>query len=487
MPNPLADIGQIPVDNDNEALIIVNAIKSKPHREAFFRRIDYRDFRIDEFKTIAFAIQSIHEQKLDMNIDMLLLQAKKCPVRKYPDFSFIETLISNFTVISEDNFNIHLEKLKTDSVKSLLVDRIFSSLYRSLMDPKSELKDIDVRVKSLQEIIETGRSSSQSNFKPMSEVIADYIKTRDRGVIKRSSGFSVLDNKLSQGLFDGQISVITAIAGAGKSTFALSQMNNLSYKGVPTAMFALEMPNMSITQKLLAFNTALPLSRVISQWQYFTEQEKKVYEFEIERLARNRHIYLNDKPTVSLNEAREQIMILQDKIEEQYIVTYFDLFGKIKDFQGSDNFARDYENKLNIVQVMARELGIHICLVAQILRSVMNRKSKRPTLSDLKNAGALAEVADLVFGIYRPNYDAEVAFKAQVAHNADPSNLVHSDPDENLAEVIILKQRMGMSNYIVNFLFDPHTTRFSAIDNEYQEELNASKFILEDEDFAVEV
>jgi replicative DNA helicase len=488
MPNPLAQIGELSIDNDNEALLISNAIKDLNNRELFSRKIDYREFRLDEFKTIAFAIKNIHDQKLDMNTDMILLQAKRCPVRKIPDFKFIEDIISNFSVVPQNNFEVHIQKLKTDSIRSLLVDRIFNSLYRSLMDPKCELRDIELRINSLKEIVDTGKSATYCNFKSMEEVMQDYIEMRNKGISKRLSGFNILDKKLTQGLFDQQISVLAAYQSMGKSSFALSQMNNLSHLGIFTAMFALEMNNMSLAQKLLSFNTYLPLKQITSEWNNFTPVEKRTYEFEIERLIRNRNIYLSDKPAVSLNEAREQIMILQDRLQEQYIVVYFDLFGKIRDFQNSDNFARDYENRLNTVQIMARELGVHICLVAQILRSVMNRKFKRPTLSDLKNTSALAEVADLVIGIHRPFFDLEVALKEQYTHQSSSNgeNLIHEDPDRNLGEIIILKQRMGEVNCVLNFLFDPHTTRFSAIEESYQNELNATKFISEDEDFAVE-
>ena len=163
------------------------------------------------------------------------------------------------------------------------------------------------------------------------------------------------------------------------------------------------------------------------------------------------------------------------------MVVFVDLFGKIQEFQGSDNFARDYEKNCNIVQIMTRELGIHTVLVAQIVKSVMQRKFKRPTMNDLKNAGALTEVADNIFGIYRPFYDPEVALKQQLAYGTTQDD-VPLDSDANLAEVLILKQRMGAVPQLLNFRFDPDTTRFSPIEESYQSILNATKFEEEDDD-----
>ena len=96
MANPLKELGQVPHDQDNEAVILTNAIRNSEHREKFSRQVDYREFRLPEFVTLAYAIQVIHNEKLDMNIDMLLLKSATCPVRKYLSFEFIEQLLNNF-------------------------------------------------------------------------------------------------------------------------------------------------------------------------------------------------------------------------------------------------------------------------------------------------------------------------------------------------------------------------------------------------------
>lgn len=480
MANPLQDLGQVPLDKDNEAIIIVNAIKNVKYREKFARQVDYREFRFPEFTTLAYAIKVIYDEKLEMDIDMLLLKSKICPIRKYLDFKFIEELIANFNEISPQNFDVHLAKLRTDSVKSTLVDRIFKSLHRSVVDPRTKLSDIEMRINELNTILEKGYSAQSLNFKSMHEVVEDYKVYRAKGIKQRTTGFALLDKLMTQGLMDEWISIIAGVPSMGKSSLALSMMNNLGNKGITCPMFALEMPNMSLTHKLLAFNTNFPVKKIAAEWDNLTVQEQRIYEFELKRLAKNKYIYLNDKPTQTLPEMREQVMLLQDNLQVQYMVVFVDLFGKIQEFQGSDNFARDYEKHCNTVQIMTRELGIHTILVAQILKSVMQRKFKRPTMNDLKNAGALTEVADNIFGIYRPFYDPEVALKQQLAYGMKNEE-VSVDPNANLAEVLILKQRMGHVPQLLNFNFDPNTTRFSPIEENYQDALNAIKFE-EDED-----
>ena len=256
------------------------------------------------------------------------------------------------------------------------------------------------------------------------------------------------------------------------SSFVLSSMKNLANMGVFTAQFALEMNNISLVHKLLAFNTRLPLSTILGPFDNLTDDEKKLYTWELSRLKENKYIYLDDKPTQKLSNIREQIMLLQDHLKTEYMVVVIDLFGKISEFQSSDNFARDYEKHANTVQRMTKELGIHTVLVAQIRKDVAQRRFSRPTMNDLKNTGALTEISDTMMGVHRPYYNPELALKTKISESIiaqgdlfnSPTdtniNNAMEDMDKNVAEIIIMKQRMGENNVLINFFFDPQTTCF---------------------------
>jgi replicative DNA helicase len=270
------------------------------------------------------------------------------------------------------------------------------------------------------------------------------------------------------------------------SSFTLSMMKNLANKKIPTAQFALEMNSMSLATKLLSFNTQIPITYLTKEIESLLENQRKLLEFEKMRLSKNKYLWLDDTPARSLAQIREQTMMLQDRIYPNggsgYIVIPIDLFGKIRDFAGSDNFARDYENKLNEVQVMVREIGVHYILVAQINREVGKGKLKRPKMANLKNAGAFEEVADNIFAVHRPYYDADKALKEEskkksIYMDDEDDGEVINELEKFLAEIIILKQRMGANNKIINFFMDPNTTKFDPWDNLDQETLEKTKYI----------
>jgi replicative DNA helicase len=53
---------------------------------------------------------------------------------------------------------------------------------------------------------------------------------------------------------------------------------------------------------------------------------------------------------------------------------------------------------------LAKRLGVPVVTLVQLNRGVEQREDKRPSLSDLRNAGQLEEDARQVLMIYRPEY-----------------------------------------------------------------------------------
>ena len=472
---------ELPVKRENEALILSNAIHDYKNREMFMKKVAVSDFRMSEFRTIAWAIKKANEEKMDINIDSVLLKSSSAPDRNAITSIFLNDMITSFGVVPNSDYERYIKELKIDSIKSQILDETFSSLYKICLNPAAELGEVEMNLDRLKGIVKTGYSSSILEFKGMDTLVSEYRESLSKGREFRTTGFRQLDAELNEGLRGGAITLITALPGLGKSSFTLSMMKNLANKKVPTAQFALEMNNMSLVTKLLSFNTQLPSALLTKDIEKLTDIQRQVYDYEMRRLSDNKCMWLNDTPSQSLSQIREQTMMLQDHLNTQYIVIPIDLFGKIKDFSESDNFARDYEKKLNEVQVMVRELCVHYVLVAQINRGAVKGKLRRPKMSDMKNAGAFEEVADNIFAIHRPYYDSDKALKEEVRkkgvyHEEEDSEEV-PEVEKYIAELLILKQRAGANNKLVNFFMDPKTTRFQPWDTVDQEIMNQAKYL----------
>lgn len=94
------------------------------------------------------------------------------------------------------------------------------------------------------------------------------------------------------------------------------------------------------------------------------------------------------------------------------------------------------------LKILAGELGCPIVALAQLNRQVEGRQNKRPTLSDLRDSGAIEQDADIVLMLYRDEYYDS------------------NSQDKGVAEIICAKSRDGATG-TVRAHFAEELVRFS--------------------------
>lgn len=479
---------ELPINKENEGLILSEALKSEEKLKIMSRNIKYSNFRTKEYQTLCYALIGVYNDNLTLDKETVLLKCKTAPVKSNIDYKFIDSLMKNYDTVSDKNYEEFINTLKTDAAKSQIVKNLFDSIYPQCINPSTSLDSITVRVDNLKNIIKDGYTSTQCNFQNMDKVVSDYREEVSKEQVFYSYGIPELNQYLTEGAKPGQISVVGGRPSMGKSSLALSIQKSLAGEAIHNAQFALEMDKIGLTHKLLAYDTGIPLKDIVRYRNDLSERDKQILEHSITLLSQNKYMFINDDPRMSLPKIKEQIMLLQDMCQQEYFFIVIDLFGKISDFASSDNFARDYEKKLNDVQRMVKELNIHMCLVAQINRGVTKHKAKieRPTMADFKNAGAFEEVADLMIGVHRPFYDPSVAMQQAMTDDdlysvygsildeeddEGVESLAEDNPLSNVAEAIILKQRMGEVNKLVPLYFEKETTCFRGMSRAFKERL----------------
>ena len=108
------------------------------------------------------------------------------------------------------------------------------------------------------------------------------------------------------------------------------------------------------------------------------------------------------------------------------------------------------------LQNLVKSLDIPICGLSQLNRNLEMRQYKAPILSDFKESGDIEQEADLILGIWRPEHYIKTKKKG-------------AEKYQNLAEVLILKQRNGPLD-IVPLYFNKYHTRFENMAAEHQQE-----------------
>lgn len=217
------------------------------------------------------------------------------------------------------------------------------------------------------------------------------------------SGFADLDH-LTQGFHPGQMIIVAARPGMGKSTIALDFCREAAiHHDITTAIFSLEMSRSEIAMRLLSAETGVWLQKMRSgdmNPQDWTAISKRIGEVSTAPL------YIDDSPNMSMSEIRSKCRRLkQQENLGLVVVDYLQLMSSGKKVESRQQEVSEFSRSLKL---LAKELGVPVIAVAQLNRGPEQRADRRPMIADLRESGSLEQDADVVMLLHRPEmYDAE--------------------------------------------------------------------------------
>lgn len=254
-----------------------------------------------------------------------------------------------------------------------------------------------------------------------SDMMADAIeaaRTRD-GVIRYPIGLPSVDKHLG-GLNAGESTTIGAWTGMGKTIAGLQIAKANGAAGNGVAYFSLEMTESPMAMRLacdIAYDrsaaaysgvtTNITINRAL-------KGDLSVGEFETlrqsQRVASGWPVFFDVRPNLSVAQIEAATVRLHRTWARHGIQpgpVIIDHIGKIRptvDRRG--NVTAETRDIANDLDHMAKRLGVPVVILTQLNRTVENSsaKDKRPTLSSVKDSGALVENSRQVIFIYRPEY-----------------------------------------------------------------------------------
>ncbi len=330
-----------------------------------------------------------------------------------------------------------------------------------------------------QAIYNLARTSESTNIEPLRSVLIKSF-TRITEAAKRgeaitgvSSGFKRYDN-LTAGLHEGDLTIVAARPGMGKTSFVLNMAVNVAQPkgrvtdgqerwdepGIGVAVFSLEMPREQLANRMLCSEARVDVSKLRSghlgkdDWNKLTKGAS---------FLSSLPVWIDDSSGLSLLELRAKVRRLQaeyDRKDENgrktqrvglVIIDYLQL---MKGRDGAASREQEISEISRGLKGLAKELQLPVIALSQLNRSVEQReKNKRPQISDLRESGAIEQDADNIVFIYRDDY-----------YNKDDPSV------QNLAELILAKQRNGPTG-TAKVRFEKQYTRFEDLaEGEYVEE-----------------
>jgi replicative DNA helicase len=337
----------------------------------------------------------------------------------------------------EHHAKLLLEKAvrrKTISLASQLVTESFESpedIYNSLERFEHELFGL-------------AEGRWQSGFRHIEPIMhetyekIEQVSQHEGEVTGVPSGFDRLD-QLTAGFHPGELIIIAARPGMGKTAFALNLARNAAVQyRQPIGFFSLEMSSESLTQRLLCME-----SRVDGQ----SVRTGRLNEPLWNRLSKavgtltSAPIFIDDSAALSPLEVRAKARRLVHEHNAQLIVV--DYLQLMHVSRRLDNRAQEVGEISQALKAMAKDLKIPVVACAQVTRDVEKRGDTRPKLSDLRESGSIEQDADVVMFVHRPEY-------YKIMQDEEGRSL------EGVAEIIVEKQRNGPTGKVYLRWFDKY-------------------------------
>jgi len=310
--------------------------------------------------------------------------------------------------------------------------------YDDSVDALSLLSDEHEKINRLNDmiIINTAEGLKETIMKNMEAI--ELAKKGVGNLTGMDTGLEDL-NKVTGGWVKGDLTIIAARPGMGKTVFALTVARRALDNFIPgterkpvIAFFSLEMSNRQLVMRLMSAESEIDHEELkrgqidemgIAQ---LTQRLGELYEYED-------NLFIYDEPGIS----PMKIKAMANKIKRKtgfldgIIVDYLQLMSA---FDGESTKIGNREQEISSIsralKGIAKKMDIPVIALSQLSRAVESRGDKKPQLSDLRESGSIEQDADVVMFVYRPEYYKIFEFE-------------NGDSTAGVAEVIFGKNRHG--------------------------------------------
>jgi replicative DNA helicase len=294
-----------------------------------------------------------------------------------------------------------------------------------------------------------------TGFVPIHDIMADTVERigsrleKGETVTGLSTGFPDLDRLIS-GLQNSDFVILAARPSVGKTALALNIAANIALRGAKEgeppkriAFFSMEMSKSQLVHRMVCTEAEVDRDELVPEpeagGENITEVMNRVWEA-YDKIA-GANIYINDTPSLTIQQVRSSIRQLQaESGVDLIIIDYLQLMQAPADRAFARNRQHEVSQISRELKALARELNVPVLALSQLSRCVELRPNKRPMLSDLRESGSLEQDADIVMFLYRENY-------------------YNSEEPSHITELIVAKHRNGPTGKI-NLFFKSECTKF---------------------------
>ena len=299
---------------------------------------------------------------------------------------------------------------------------------------------VSVADQAEQRIYEVARREDREDVAALRDLVEqamadlESIQNRESAYTGLPTGFRDLDT-LTSGLQPGNLIIIAARPGIGKSSLAMNVASHVSVRERrPVALFSLEMSRFEIGMRLLCAEAGVSWDTIRNRRVNPTHWSRIVQAAE---MLHDAPMHIVDSGSVTIVDIRAKARRMRTRKEglALVIVDYLQLMAHHRRL---DNRQQEVAEISRSLKLLAKELDIPVVALSQLNRNPEARADKRPQLSDLRESGSLEQDSDVVVLLHRDDSDPE---------------------KKRITELIVAKHRNGPTGS-VRLDFEPSLTQF---------------------------
>jgi len=242
------------------------------------------------------------------------------------------------------------------------------------------------------------------------------------------TGLKDLDNQIGGGLYAGEMVIIGARPGMGKTTLLMNMANNAAVNHTVLVCSA-EMPVEGITDRDIASVLGITTNEV-RRGGYSDDTYCRITGEGLQAVIDRQLYFYHEAPltTAKILQAGNNM-----QLRHGLDLIVIDYLGLLDDDYGNSQYERVGYVSRKLKQI-AMKLNVPVLVAHQLNRALEIRPDKRPMLYDLRDSGRIEEDADLVLFLYRESY--------------------YKDDADDVSEILIAKQRQGEGHRVVRVFYD---------------------------------
>lgn len=327
---------------------------------------------------------------------------------------------------------LHATHYAEHVLESSRIRKLKKSIKQTAIDLESPMVDSESIVNNLESLIDECRTAEDDEVRTMAEagveLIAELESTKG---MRRSADWGIWSlDQVVGGLMPGEVCVIAARPGNGKTSLAVQVALHNSESHRKAFIVSLEMRRVELAARVFGGLTGVSGDDI--RRNRLNNVQLAKLETGVEQL-KDAPLFVYDPPVASMSQIRGKIKQLGDV--SLLVIDYLSLIRP-------EQKARHQDRHLEVAEIsrrckrLAKELRIPIIVLQQLNRTA---EGQVPTLAKLAESGAIEQDADIVLFLHR------------------------DDRGSNGFELIVAKHRHAQPGVKVQLDFDGSATRFSAV------------------------